>query len=347
MQNSPPHVLICYRNFSARNNSIYSHVGLGNNAMHTAKCLKRIGVLCDVVATWDAQTLEQELRARPTVTHCIIEAAFVSVDAVVRLLRTFPRVEFVCRCHSQIAFLQVEPGAIELFRRYLVLQDNELNLQVSANSERVCDFIRTGWNGKCLYLPNLYDTERPERHLARVADSHKIRVSSFGAIRLMKNHATAAAAAILLARRRGVDLEFYISVNREEQGKGVVHSLRNMFAGVHGAALVEHPWCSWGEFRQACAFMDIGFQVSMTETFNITTADAVAEGVPVVVGEAIDWCPPHWRASIDDPECIARVANNLLADPNEGGIGIRFLQKYCAASLDVWRGFLRFGGALK
>ena len=67
--------------------------------------------------------------------------------------------------------------------------------------------------------------------------------------------------------------------------------------------------------------MHLVFQVSFTESFNVVTADAIAEGVPVVVGSAIDWVPRHWIANPDDALDVARVADTLLRDhtsPDEG-----------------------------
>src|SRR5262249_24913812 len=145
-------------------------------------------------------------------------------------------------------------------------------------------FFEAAYSGHALYLPNLYDLERVTRRRARRHRSRLLRIGSFGALRLLKNHSTAAAAALMLARKSGCDLELWISTESDtEGGSAVLHALRKMFAGLTWARLVEQPWQDWACFRRTVAGMDLCIQVSMTETFNITSADAVAEGVPSVV----------------------------------------------------------------
>src|SRR5256885_8857503 len=61
-------------------------------------------------------------------------------------------------------------------------------------------------------------------------------------------------------------------------------------------------------FRRLVRAMDIVLQPSYTETFNMVTADAVAEGVPVVVADSIEWVPRWWQARADEPRDITRVA---------------------------------------
>jgi hypothetical protein len=43
--------------------------------------------------------------------------------------------------------------------------------------------------------------------------------------------------------------------------------------------------------------MDIGLQLSYTESFNIVAADFVKEGVPIIVSDAIKWMPSIFKTS--------------------------------------------------
>jgi hypothetical protein len=242
-----------------------------------------------------------------------------------------------------VGFLQVEAGAVQLLREYALLQDSTLNFSIAANSSRFCEFMELAYRVRCLYLPNLYDFERVHRHEHRThAPGTTLKVSSFGAIRLLKNHSTAAAAALMLARMRNCNLEFYMNVNREEHGNGVLHAIKNLFKDVPWAKLIEVPWQPWGNFRHTVGHMDLCLQVSSTETFNIVTADACAEGVPSVIGEAIDWLPSDWVANIDDAHDIARVANNLLSDPRSARRATKALEDYTHAATKVWVDYLQY-----
>ena len=51
--------------------------------------------------------------------------------------------------------------------------------------------------------------------------------------------------------------------------------------------------------------MHVLLQPSFTESFNVVTADGIAEGVPSVVSDAIDWVPRRWMAKADDPRDVA------------------------------------------
>ena len=93
-------------------------------------------------------------------------------------------------------------------------------------------------------------------------------------------------------------------------------------------------------FRRLLRTVDLVFQVSYTETFNVVTADAIAEGVPVVASDAIDWVPRWWQARADEPLDVARVAERLLRDPDAPRHGRAALKAYVDGGLVDWRRFL-------
>ena len=333
------HLAIFYRNFAAKNPTV-SHIGLGVNALHTAKVLRKRRIRCDVFPAWTAEDVEQGLRQHPSVTHCLIEAPWVGTDQLAKMLHDFPHVQFLVRAHSQIGFLQVEPGAIKLMRDQVLLAEGQLNLTVSANTAKLCEFFRIAYGANLLYLPNLYDIERPHRK-RDVHHGHRIvRIGSFGALRLLKNHTTAAAAAMMIARERGSDLELHMTVDRVEHGKSVLDAVRAMTAGVPGVRLVEAKWASWPEFRRQVSHMDLCLQPSMTETFNLVTADAVAEGVPCVVSPSIEWVPDSWKADCDEVEDMARIGSHLLSSHSGAEEGLRHLERYVREGVDTWERYL-------
>ena len=86
--------------------------------------------------------------------------------------------------------------------------------------------------------------------------------------------------------------------------------------------LVLNGWQSWPKFRKTVAHMHLLLQPSYTESFNMVTADGVAEGVPSVVSEAIDWAPEDWKADVDDVLDIARTGRKLLFDPRAAHDGL-------------------------
>src|SRR5260221_3098603 len=201
------------------------HVGLGVNGLHTVKVLKNEDIPCDIFAVSkesDLNTLIDTLIVKRGLTHVCIEAPWVRTNTIFLLMRKYPTVEFQVRCHSQFGFLQVEAGAVRLIREYLRLQDGNVNFTFSGNSERFCNDIRNTYNCHCRFLSNLFWFYRPaSKKQHPLSDHHKIRISSFGALRLLKNHTTAGAAALKIANTLGVDLAFWVSVSRDEHGKSV------------------------------------------------------------------------------------------------------------------------------
>ncbi|WP_394835827.1 hypothetical protein LVJ94_02725 [Pendulispora rubella] len=317
------------------------HIGLGVGAMHTARVLQRHGIKAHAYGIWTPDQIRPLLSKHPDTTHCIIEAPWVPLGDTQQLLADHPYVRFAVRSHSNMAFLQVEAGAIVLLRDLMVLEDNVLNLDVAANSAHLAHFFERTYSGRCVYLPNLYDLERPRRKRDVQHDHRLVRVGRFGALRLLKMHTAAASAAMLLARDRGCDLEFYISVDREEHGGGVIDALRAMFANLPWARLIESPWQDWGHFRRTVEHLDLHVQASGTETFNLTMADAVSAGVKVVGSPAIEWLPAHWQVEADRIEDMARVGGAALASNDAAGEQFRALETFGERTVQLWLEYFR------
>ena len=320
-----------------------SHRGLGVNALLTAKVLRKHGIHCDIAASADVNTVREQLKKTPSCTHAVIQALWINGTDQAALCHEFPQVQFVVRVHSQVGFLVVEPPAIDILRDLLVQQELQLNLAVTCNSERLQRFLELAYNVRVMFLPNLYDMERHDRKRDEDHDHRLLRIGSFGAHRLLKNHTTALAAAMMIARRRGSDLEFWINSGREEHGgkkNGILQSLEYMTKDLPWAKLKFAPWAEWSAFRQTVRHMDLCMQVSFTETFNIVTADGACEGVPSVVSDAIEWAPNHWKAHVDDAEDIARVGGFLLSDKHEAHEGFRHLEHAQKRAIGIWLGYL-------
>jgi hypothetical protein len=334
------YLLILYRNFSRSPGYNFSHIGLGVNAIHTAKVLRRHHVRTDIAGVWTLDHVREEVAKRPTLTHVLIEAPWIAAKETADLMRQFPDVHFIVRSHSQVGFLQVEPGAIRILQDLGRLQEMELNFTLAANSLKFSSFCRTVWKSRCEYLPNLYDLERPLSRPSHPHGDRLLRISSFGALRLLKNHTSAAATAMLIAEADNRDLEFYVSVNREEHGQTVLNALREIFRGNSTCKLVESPWSSWPEFRRLIGTMDLCIQLSASETFNLSTADAVSEGVPVVVSSAIEWVPPHWQVCLDTPDRAAHIGLGLLRDRHAPAEGLHALERFCKEGERIWLAYL-------
>ena len=80
-------------------------------------------------------------------------------------------------------------------------------------------------------------------------------------------------------------------------------------------SLKELKWMEVDDFRRYLhEHIDIGLQVSYTESFNYVALDHLSQGIPVVGSEAIEYLPWRWKANVDDIQDIAAKAQIILAD---------------------------------
>jgi hypothetical protein len=166
-----------------------------------------------------------------------------------------------------------------------------------------------------------------------------LRIGAFGATRVLKNLLTSAGAALEIANARRADLEFWISSGRSEGAGSVVEAVRQMLNSLPSVKLVENGWQTWPQFRQTVRHMHLLLQPSYTESFNVVTADGVAEGVPSVVSEAIDWAPRSWKAPVDDANAMALVGLRLLASRWARRQGLAALKTHNRRALEAWAEF--------
>lgn len=341
MQPGISRVILAYKNFAA--NRAVSHIGLGVTALNTAKSLRAIGVTADVWAITSSQDLGQQLRAAADaspVSHVVVSAPWIPTTDLQRLTAEHPETKFAVNCHSNLGFLQADPGAMRLVREGLELQRCTWNFQVAANNLRLCNWVADTYGSHCTHLPNLYHLDQHSGQNRTLFSGGTLRIGAFGATRPLKNFMTAAGAALEIASRLRVDLEFWMSSGRNEGAGPLVNAIQQMTTGLPHVRVMENGWQTWPQFRQTVRHMHLLLQPSYTETFNVVTADGVAEGVPSVVSHAIEWAPAGWKAQVDDVHQIACVGQKLLRDKRAARRGLKALQNYNRRAMAFWNGFL-------
>jgi hypothetical protein len=190
----------------------------------------------------------------------------------------------------------------------------------------------------CSYLPNIYPKKATSQNAtARLFPIH-INIGCFGAIRLLKNHVGQAVAAMRFANQIGRELHFHINNDCAGPVDNVLKNLRALFAGTEHV-LVEHSWLPHDKFCELVAMMDLGLQVSLSESFNIVTADFVHAGVPVVASKEVKHV--HWLFKCHN--VTDDIVRGLHLAWLFGGIGLnrRLLAKSNTAAIKVWSEFLK------
>lgn len=331
-------VALAYKNFAASRN--ISHIGLGVAALNTAKVLRSGGIRAEVWPILSAADLRSRLEVR-CADYVIISAPWIPPHELQALANVFPDTQFAVNCHSNVGFLQADRNGTKLLRETIEIELGTFNVHVAGNSRRFCEWVRAAWGAPCVYLPNLYYLREHRQCRHHAFSGGILRIGAFGATRPLKNLMSAAGAALQIAREFRSPLEFWISAGRAEGGgETVLASLKEMLQGLPNVNLALNGWQSWPKFRQTIAHMNLLLQPSYTESFNMVTADGVAEGVPSVVSPAIDWAPEDWKADPDNVCEIARTGRRLLLDPYAAEDGLHALEIYVADGLRAYRKYL-------
>lgn len=347
--------VICYKNFAANNG--VSHIGLGVTAMTNAKMLQKIGYWVDVWALTSKRGAEAAVELNERIkgaraqaaqrgqfppSHVIISAPWVPTDQLRWLIEYNPDITFAVVSHSNVGFLQADTNGVKLLREAGDLQEGHTNFYIGCNSKKFRTWWQRTFSQNMALLPNLYDAAN--EIAPKLWPGGDLRIASLGAVRPLKGHMTAAAAAMEIATRLNAPLTFYLSSGRAEGGGNtVVNAIREMFANLPGMKLEFIPWCDWPTFKRWVGFMNLLIQMSTSESFNNVTADGISKGIPSVVSTAIDWVPPRWQASIDDADDVASAGMALLRDPQAAHFGFKALQSHNRDGLHYWMDFLEPG----
>lgn len=337
-------VILCYKAYIKNPN--VSHIGLGVAALNTCAELRSRGIWTEVQPLNDAQDLENVLAKTANdpvpISHVVISAPWIFTALLQGAVSRFPSVQFACTTHSNVGFLGADPTSMRLIREYTDVQRQCSNFSLAANSRRFTGWFLRAYGLTPMYLPNLYHLKDSSNQRPAYRGG-VLRIGSFGAVRTLKNHTTAAAAALEISRRLGVDTEFWMNSGRIEGGShaaNIIETVKQMFYGIPNATFKQSAWSSWAEFRRVIRSMNLLLQPSHTESFNMVTADGVAEGVPSVVSDAIEWVPEAWTAKGDDALDIANVGVALLNDPVASSEGRDALLQHNQQGLSAWIKFL-------
>lgn len=320
--------------------------GMYNSSKFVSDMLNNNDIISDVVVVTDNNNIDREVsQFKPT--HVFIEGFWVVPEKFDVLIPLHPNVKWIVRCHSEIPFLAQEGIAMDWIAKYL-----KRGVRVSSNSYRVnaeLQTLATGFLNADLddvkplipLLMNYYEMTETRHHTCYFRD-RVMDIGCFGAIRPMKNQLLQAIAAYDFARSHNRKLRFHINAGRVEMnGNNPLKNLRSMFANLHDAELVEHPWMSHEDFLTLLRDeIDIAMQVSFSETYNIVTADAVSVGTPVLTSKEVPFVYPLYAdptSSIDMTRKLEEVWSNRHIYTI---INREYLKRYSAMARSSWLSYI-------
>lgn len=292
-------LFILKQRFYSKNNSY----GLINSSNHVANYLETIGNQCKVVSVIDGNSIDKEVyQYKPDIV--IIEALWCTGDKLKELIeiKRYAKIKWIVRVHSDIGFLAAETMATKYINDYIDLKKS--NLYVSMNNYQFNKHISNAMQQNFLYLPNII-TIKDKLDIKKHKHKNHIDVACFGSLRIMKNQCYQALCAMEMANRLGKKLKFHITVdinmNESNNRFPVLKNLEEIFRNSRHE-LVKHEWLENENFQKLIKHMDIGLQLSYTESFNIVAADFVNANIPIVVSDAIRWLPFVLKTSTTEYE---------------------------------------------
>jgi ribonuclease HI len=236
----------------------------------------------------------------------VIEALWVVPSKFEVLKKLHPNVTWMIRLHSEIPFLALEGIALEWLKEY-----DRKGVLVSSNSERVVEALKNVLNNPVLYAPNFYHIKSVDT-VKLPPIKKELNVSCFGSIRPLKNHLSQAIAAIKVANYNKQKLNFHINATRkEQQGQNVYKNLKALFTDTKHE-LIEVEWLCHDQFLNYIKEnIDIGMQVSFTETFCIVAADHITCNVPILTSPEVKFVTSFYHADPTDIDDIASKLNRI------------------------------------
>ena len=321
----------------------YLNSGVFQSANFLAEDLCKKGFNAKVVQAIDNNCIDR-LVTENNADIVIIEAFWVVPEKFEILQQLHPNVKWIVRNHSAMPFISSEGIIIDWSMKYIQYD----NVYVACNEYRTFEQFKFLANDiqkttkKVLYLPNTYPLhlmkDRHEKNLFKT-DGY-VDIGCFGSIRPLKNHLTQAHAAIAFAKAHGRRLRFHInSTHVEDGGNSTLQNLIAIFDHAQDCELICHEWLDHEDFLKLCSTMDIGLQVSFTETFNIVAADLTSQGIPVISSSEISWLYDGFKANPNSSNDILQKMIKAVSQRRYFPIlddSQKKLKKFCKEAIELW-----------
>lgn len=332
-----------------RDSKLGLSTGLYNSASFVNNMLNEAGISSIMEVVVDNNEIDRVVTLhRPK--YVIIEALWVVPSKFKVLQQLHPNVTWIIRLHSEIPFIAGEGVAMDWVGEYGSFK----NVIIAVNSPRMYNDITNffihlyGYNkysvaDKVIRLYNYYP-ETFKKYSVIDKKTDIINIGCFGAIRPLKNHLIQAISAIRFAESIGKKLYFHVNVGRIEGNAGShFKNLTSLFEHLYnsGHQLILHEWKDRQEFLELCSKMDIGMQVSFSETFNIVGADIISQGVPLVSCKELPWAV----VGLSNPTDSEDIVDTLLSVYNFPKINVwlnqQGLSKYINNTRKQWVNYFK------
>jgi hypothetical protein len=324
------------------NNLNVKSYGLINSSKHLAKYLDDLGCKTNVVTVIDSNGIDKEIyEHKPDVV--IIEALWVTAHKLKELIEIwrYKHITWIVRIHSDIGFLGVETFALKYINDYIKLHKH--NLIIAPNNENFTKYLSSSLQHRFEYLPNVIEEKFIKKPMEN--DSDIIEIGCFGALRILKNQLFQAMCAMRAADILNKTLRFHIMVNVKIDDKLINPVLKNFDELFKNSKhiLVKHHWKENDDFQNLIKKMDLGLQLSYTESFNIVAADFICNDTLILVSDVITWMPDILKTSTTDYDDVTNKIIYLYKHRNSWLLKRKmrkYLIEYNIKAQNVWFNFI-------
>jgi hypothetical protein len=290
------------------NNLNVKSYGLINSSTQLSLYLQELHCKTKVVTVIDANGIDKEIyEFKPDIV--ILEALWVPSEKLKELIeiKRYKKIIWIVRIHSDIGFLGVETLALTYINDYIKL--NKQNLIIAPNNEEFTKYLSNSIQYHFTYLPNIIEEHFIKKR--EVKESNIIKIGCFGALRILKNQLFQAMCAMKAADILNKTLQFHIMVNVKPDDKVKNPILKNFdeLFKTSKHKLIKHKWMENNEFQHLIRKMDLGLQLSYTESFNIVTADFINNDTLILVSDVISWMPETLKTSTNNYD---EVVNKII-----------------------------------
>jgi hypothetical protein len=323
------------------NNTHIKSYGLINSSLQVSNFLNSNGCESKVVTVIDGNGIDKEVyNYKPDVV--VIEALWVMGDKLKELMeiKRYKNIRWVVRIHSDIGFLSSETYAIKYIKDYIEI--DKPNLFIAPNNENFNKSLSEAVNYNFTWLPNIIDIKH--HHKIVDSDTGVIKIGCFGSLRILKNQLFQAVCAMNAADALDKVLFFHINVDTgiNNEGNPVLKNLEELFRDSKHT-LIKHSWKENNEFQHLVRKMDLGLQLSYTESFNIIAADFINNDVPILVSDSISWMPDVLKTSTIDYDRVTRKIVYLYNNRGSSKLKKKLhksLEIYNKKSENIWFNFI-------
>lgn len=288
--------------------------GVYVSVKHLCANLENSGITFEVVRYCDdADLLCKVMRCD---SRCInLQVPSFSDETLEKILQCKDNV--VVSIHSTICNLQVEEGSLERIIRWG--NSDYTNLRFTCPDHKECVGFNAVMKRQFIWLPNTFSYDCSHIDVAssaaaKVEKDGKKDISLVCAYRPLKNMMIQLEAVVMLSKKMPVRLHMF-----GENPNSPVYRNLVALAQHNNLELVVHPQMNNQQCFDALQQMDLGLQVSLSETYSYVAFEHMIQGIPVVASSSVSFASEVVRYNSANDICAAM---EKILDKNN-------YEKYC------------------